>query len=460
MTPQEESNLAKLLKSFDATCLGQGNAIAGANLLATMAVTIANLSRKGSCIKMPKFGEMGLGVDLLINGGLSTGLVRDNVIKKAATCQNNLVLQLRQLLYNMNDQHKRFSESSAVIANTSRLERALLILLDGTNVGADGITTMWNDILQTPHNQRLNSIALNPKFLVTAKSPKDLGSQLKELHNNRPLVVLGLNSPENVDELADTCVPLMDGFYPSGDRGETVLANLLVCDPANVLAMIAPNSSPRASWLNRLVWLVDSDIGPLLQEDSEFLIYPMTKIIENTLAFSVGKRMNHLHECVTIHEIAMDSNQLAWIQFLKSMEIRFPGISGIARNLLTTLAFGLAEMNPGINGKDSKLVPDEIEAFGKWIIYRMVNARAAKVGDAKRERSLIHAKKILETLGNKGSLSTREIYRSRTLDATIVKELLLSMERAGLLRRTGDKWECLENGDISKLEIDTLLIDV
>ena len=319
---------------------------------------------------------------------------------------------------------------------------------------------MWFQILLETHNDHFQEVIENPKFFITAKCSKELGTHLKQIHNNRPIVALGLNSLEDVEDMASICLSLMDGSCCSVHEGEMLHANLLVCDNANVLDTAAHTHCPHASWLNRLVCLVDGDIGPQPVENSDLEIEPVACEFDRALIHAIGKRLNHLRAHVTSYKMDMDSCQMSWVQFLTSMENRLPGISSIARNLLVTLAFGLVEMYQRIKKGKTDIQPGQILAFAKWIIYRMANARAVMAGDIKREKSLIHAKRILETLEVRGSLTTREIYRSRTLDASTGKELLLGMERAGLLRREGDRWECLAGGDISKLEIDPILIEV
>ena len=44
---------------------------------------------------------------------------------------------------------------------------------------------LWRDVFAVPPNPRIEDLADQPKFLVTAKGPKDLDRQLRGIHGNR-----------------------------------------------------------------------------------------------------------------------------------------------------------------------------------------------------------------------------------------------------------------------------------
>jgi hypothetical protein len=142
------------------------------------------------------------------------------------------------------------------------------------------------------------------------------------------------------------------------------------------------------------------------------------------------------------------------------MEGRLPGISGTARTLLASLAFGLREIGTVAHNSEFSIKPQEVEAFAMWIIYRMAKAKESMTGNSRREKLRIDAEKIVEKLMEKGSLVTRDIYRYRTLPADECRSLLLSMERCGILCREGDKWRVAGDTEIVKADYDKLAIDV
>ncbi len=63
MTDDETRNLDEFLVVFDAVRLGEGDVIAGANTLAAMAVSIANLQRPGSGLVAADLARVTAGAD-------------------------------------------------------------------------------------------------------------------------------------------------------------------------------------------------------------------------------------------------------------------------------------------------------------------------------------------------------------------------------------------------------------
>ena len=79
MTTEKHDHLIGTLVTFGAPSLGEGDGDAGANVLAAMAGTLANLSRAGSGIASPRLGRLRAGGDFLVHGALSSSLVHDGV---------------------------------------------------------------------------------------------------------------------------------------------------------------------------------------------------------------------------------------------------------------------------------------------------------------------------------------------------------------------------------------------
>jgi hypothetical protein len=98
MKSESDQHLSDLLTTFDATGLGEGDPVAGLNLLAAMAVSLANLSRPGSGIMTKEGRLVPAGCNLLASGSLVTSLVLDGVVTPVSRCQANLLAQLARLL--------------------------------------------------------------------------------------------------------------------------------------------------------------------------------------------------------------------------------------------------------------------------------------------------------------------------------------------------------------------------
>jgi hypothetical protein len=464
MTPQEESNLAKLFETFYTTSLGEGNSCAGANLLVTMAVTLANVSRQGSNIKSPAAGRMRVGTSLLVSGSLTAGLVRDNVLIDAAMLQSNLLAHITQLTINNSTRAARAARSEFDVRRRSEEPTIDDKLLHATHpltlVQPDQATLLLHEALNTQQDLGIDVLSLFPKFLVTAKNPQNLNSQLTALHNCRPLIALGLLSPDDAEDYEALCAPLLNGLFPMGKYGNTIRANLLVSDPGDQLATIVEKNCPHTAWLNQMVWLVDRVSGPSFSSKDEFHIGKMVEAFRHTLSKVLSTRLNIATTMPASHEIELAKNQVTWVDFLTEMEGRLPGISGSARGLLATLVFGLTELSLVYWNDKSKVVLDEVEALAKWVVLRMANAREEMTGNANHGKLRMHAERIVEMLTLKGSLATRDIYRYRSLEADKCRALLLAMEKAGLLVHEGDQWKCSTNSKIEEYDYNNLCIEV
>ena len=98
MTTIESDNLRYLLTTFDARALGEGDATVGANLLAAMAITLANLARPGSGIQSPNKRLIPVDCNVLASGARLTDMIRDEVITPVGRFQNNILAHVGRLL--------------------------------------------------------------------------------------------------------------------------------------------------------------------------------------------------------------------------------------------------------------------------------------------------------------------------------------------------------------------------
>ena len=441
MSSNEAKALKNLLTSFNATWLGEGDINAGTNLLVAKAATLANLSRVGSGIQVPGLSRMRGGCSLLVSGSLSASLVMDDVVTEVAIRQNVLTAQLRRLIGDKMAEADKKGQTAAEFpggpeANFS--ENALLRLEQRDSLIPLEPEEQWTEVLGFPPNPRIDDLAARPKMLVTSKGPRDLEKQLSALHGGRPLVAIGLNEPADASAYADICAALLNGLLPVGEGGETAMGHLLVNDPGCVLERIAPTAGRKAAWLGRMPWLVDGDAGP----DAVEKVPDEGRLREGNMGGRFGealtnvlvKRLNNHNPGTEVREFDLTDAQIRWVTFLKKMQGRLPGITGTARGLLATLAFGLIELANAPKCKRLPVTPEGVEALGRWVIERMANARAAMVATAEREWRLHLAQRILFML-SEGSRQKRDIYRSLGIRAGICDELLFELESAGLVRR-------------------------
>ena len=464
MTDKNSDHLQTLLTKFHATSLGEGDVNTGANVLSAMAVTLANLARTGSGIHTKEHSRMRVGTHLLISGGLSSSLVTDDVLANVAVCQNNLTAHLRRLFNDKradakNQGLKAMEFPGGAEANYS--ENALFQLEHKDSMTMEDPVEQWRTVLELPPNPRIDDLAAKPRIFVTAKSPKDLQSQLNGLHNNRPFVALELNTRSNVLDLSETCEALLGGLYPCDYSGETASGHLTVTDPSGVLSEVAADPNEKTLWLGRLVWLVDGELGPDASDagvaEGKTPEGATGSRFAEALLSTLAKRLNNHDAGSTAHGFDLTQAQIHWVSFLGDMESCLPNITATARSLLASLAFGLIELAKAANCKRLNVSPDEVLALAKWIIQRMANARTTMCSTTDSEFRSHHARRILAKL-NKRGLSSRDIYRHLNLPATLCEELLRVLQSSGLVLRDGKTWVLATDRLLLETEVRNLFI--
>jgi len=449
------SALGELLAALKATCQGEGDINAGTNSLVARAVILSSLSRTGCGIDPPRLSRMKAGCSLLVSGGHSSSLVSE-VVTEVAIRQNNLTAQFERLIRDkvedgLKKGQKNMEFPSGPSSNVA--ENALFHLEQKDPLIPLDSQEEWTKVLNFPPNPRIDDLAARPKVLVTAKGPRDLEKQLHRLHGNRPFVALSLNGTAEASAYADTCDALLNGPYPVGEFGETVEANLLVTDPGNVLARITPKAGDKEAWLGRMVWLVEGTLGPdaveNVHEPDTFHVSDTGGRFGEALTAVLAKRLNNHDAGTVVHPFDLIQVQIRWIAYLKGMEGRLPGITGTARGLLATLAFGLIELAKAPNFKPLPVTPEGVEALGRWVIERMANARTMMIhaeGLAQRRSQIERVFGKLE----QGPTEARSIYRNLNgINAWVCHECLRWMEETGISRRIGDRWELVEGARLN-----------
>ena len=163
MSKKADNHLSALLTDYDVMGLGEGNRTAGANVLAAMAITLANISRTGSGIESPGLGRMRVGLSALVGGSLSSSLVTDNVITEAAIRQNILSAKLERLFGDkLADARKKGLKAiefpSGPGVNPS--ENALFHLEQKDSLIPVDVLELWEEVLKVPPNPRIEDLVV------------------------------------------------------------------------------------------------------------------------------------------------------------------------------------------------------------------------------------------------------------------------------------------------------------
>jgi hypothetical protein len=137
------------------------------------------------------------------------------------------------------------------------------------------------------------------------------------------------------------------------------------------------------------------------------------------------------------------------------MEPRLPGISGAARNLLTSLVFGLGLIAP----KSCGITVAGIEAMARFLVRRMANLRIAilHAGDLARKRELIT--RIFHKLGA-GPANPRKICCDLKIAAAERDGALWWLEQADLVHKRPNAWERREGAHLSFTDCAVPILEV
>jgi hypothetical protein len=471
MSSKETQHLTHLLTTFHATSLGEGDTNAGANVLAAMAVTLANLAPADGSVVLPDGKPARLGTSLLISGSGSCGRVGDEIITEVGRRQANLATRLRGYC---NAMEERAGKPSLVSPPTGpgadTADELLSTALSDIEPLYGTTSQAWGRIMEESPAGQVRDLADKPKFLVCAARPKDLEAQLVGLRPGRPLIHLGINRPADFAELADPGTSLVGGYYSIGDGCELVRGNMIISDPLRLLNEAAKAPDERTMWLGHFLWLTDSDAGPDVPEDVtqatagsggsiiECFQLALGNVMARRLSLHKGKPLPLCHDTrVAAHR---------WTEFLREMEQRLPGIYGAARNLLNTLVFGLGELAKV--GKGLRFPLKGVEAFARFLVRRAVNARTAicLAADVARRQSQIE--RIFRKLPE-GWQNERKIYGNLSIPAADCRWCLLWLQDAGIaqrserLRKSGSPesiWNLVEGAQLNFADCRLPLLEV
>ena len=454
MTETESKHLHHLLTAFDARALGEGDETTGTNLLAAMAITLANLAYPGSGIRTTDGRLIPVGCNLLAAGARTTNMVLDDVVMPVGRCQNNLLGQLARLLKNdkaederaLRNLQRRWNLSKGQTGNAGENALFQLMLGGGEQVPLEPREDQWTDVVGSAPSEHFGDLVGRPRAFIAAPTPALLERQLACIHRGQALVTIGLSRTADAAKFGKVCPALMDGLMPAGPFGDTVTGRLLVTIPASELSNAATAGGDETAWLGRLLWLVDGSHGPELMPqqsgDGNIVRLPnLTARFEYAVQWSFAKRLGSQNPEPVKCGFDFAPLQVRWMSFLADMERNVPDISGTARPLLASLAFGMARLAQAAKTpKDFKYYLDGVEGLARHLIHRMANARSAILCSSEKEWKLRYKQRILAKLAD-GPQDNRFLYRILHLPANVCENLLAEIESDNRVKRRGRQWE-------------------
>ena len=239
----------------------------------------------------------------------------------------------------------------------------------------------------------------------------------------------------------------MDGRITHTETMKTIRGTVMVTDPSGVLNEAIKADLPDTQWISRLLWLVDGDAGfePGKPVDDKALI-PLDRLAvryQTAMTDAWGERLNNLTTAPKTVKFEFTKSQARWMAFLKSLEPQCPDISGTARNLYATLIFGLYQLvNANETADGFQWFINDAEALARFLVKRMVNARAAMLHSAEDEWKRQQMEKLLNRLMD-GPQGHRALARRfHKLAVVQCLQLLNILESKGQVTRVENMW-CL-----------------
>jgi hypothetical protein len=453
MTPTDIECAGRLLHHFDASALGDGNLNARANVLAAMALSIANTQRPDSAIQGKDGSRTALGCGLIAAGSLSAGLISERVI---------VPLQIRQSRVSDNVRHwqevdkRRHMEAARkgrpvnewgedpedqhhpVLGALTRVP----MMLEGEGIALSA------RLLGSPSGWGFREVRDHPLVFASAAGPGDVPRLMASAHLGKPQVHVALADGGQCAAYARVCNVLMDGCHLSHPVALNVRGEVLVTDSGNALADAVRDGGAGDRWLSRLVWLSDHKAGPEFEIPTDATSGGrLDQVIARygaAMDRAWARRLNTVSSAPTVIECELREAQAGWVGFLADHETEFPGITGNARRLPASLNFGLFEIqktSPATRGAPM-MKSGDVMALARMLVLRMLNARSLMRRDSRRARIAEHARAIRSKLAE-GPLTVRELARrSHRLSAADCEEALDLLAAGGFVKRTTNAW-CL-----------------
>jgi len=453
--------VGRLLEAFGATDLGEGDPVAGANVLAAMAISLANVQRPGTGLVDKDGAKLSVGASLLVSDSLSVGLVGERVLSGLATCQNNFVAHLR-------DWQRSAARQIAKGPNTRTFDPAAVLEKGSssalhymhTNAGMSGLldSGLCEALVIAPKGLGKRELHERPLVYITAAKPAELSKTLELSHLGRPFIHVGLHDAAACARFRECCTAVMDGTQTVGPMSETVRGCVVATTAPDTLAEVVRANGASATWLASMLWLTDSAAGPepgdIPADKATVRLNSVQARYRKAMVEAWGERFNYVNTAHSDEAADWQRPQTEWISFLKGQEPELPGITGTARSLLASLTFGLTKIVRVANfDAGFKWRPDDIAAFARWLVQRMANARAAILHTERNARIRNVARALALKLTDGPQTPLKLVHRSHRLPIGDCRLALCLLQSLGVAERSGEHlWQLSPSAALDKFQ--------
>jgi hypothetical protein len=398
--------LLRLLQVFDAESLGEGNLVAGANVLTAMCASLANLSAPGTCLVTSEGNRLQVGMSFMTAGGLTSSLVSEKVLDPIGIIQNNLGDHLAAdaahsaaKLAAMAPQEQARARPKAP-EDCSSVEK-LRMDLDPNGISPARDSSPFQCLLGPSRHQELGELAATPAVFLSADSVAGLEKQLPQSHRRYPFIRAVLADGPGAERLECMLRSVVRGAsLPTGVTGPTHIRGHVAvsCTAAKLARSIEAGDE---SLLGNLLWLLDGNGCPLSPEGcAGDTPVPYKTHLNYAAALQKvwAERLDYRRTDPLAIQYDWEPRQREWVAFLRKLEPQCPGLTLAVRPLFGTLIFGLLKLSVGQKGEPQRWTDTGALALAKFLVGRMVQCREQLAQTERDARVLELAIKIVPKL--------------------------------------------------------------
>lgn len=437
--PVTPIKIEDLFSTFNVAQLGDGDIAAGANVLAAMCISLANIYHPESRVVSNNGNTMKVGCSFLVSGHLTEGLIDEKVFSHITEGQNNYSSHIEEL----HDFTARESAKSPLVRHLPEhpLHKAgcpLLLTIKDESILA---SNTMRDLALPSQLQAIHTTFTRPGVFLEGSNPTALEKQLKFTNRGRPFVHLKVTSLPHADKLSGVFHGVTGGLTMDSPLAHHIKGEVTATVPPAILAE-SSESKKQVDWFNELLWLVDDSVAKVEAPKVENSRATAThQLYVKALGLAWGSRLNFKSPTPAYVLVNFEPIQKHMVSFLKEKEADCPGITNFARPLLSTLLFGLQMLIHEKEQVASDTLPWNALAFAKYLVRRMIAARTAPQKIAHLERRKLMAERMIYKL-EAGPLDARAISRKfSVLRMPECNDLLDFLRVSGVVQQTGEKWE-------------------
>lgn len=393
--------LSAIFDQFNAASLADGNIIAGANVLAVMCCTIANILPRGAGFKDPAGDILPVGIDLLLLNGLSRAVADSRIFAQMADLQAALTANVQEgNAYKAYHGEGRTLYGKPIEAPPSG-DIPLVHLQNALNgfSARQGDSSPFEMMLSPSAGKTKSDFRKSPLVFVRIDAASLPFEKLPSAHLGQLLVRAPLDSSSGRARF----ISQLESALQSGIENVALHTKIVLSAPPEIFRNLF--AAADADFLSRFLWIYDHSPfkAPSPVPGTGF---SPGQAFDTALRREWARRLD-FRSSPPIIKFEWKDLQHRWLAFLENQECRFQGISATAYPLFATLLTGLF----CLAGDESKHVkaPGALE-MAKYLVTRAVCLREHLARTEERARLLKIAERMVPKLDGH-AYTARELVR-------------------------------------------------